>query len=657
MRKRRYVAAAAAAVLAASAAAAATAIATAGENDERPQSLPEPEAVAVDTVTLPTGDMVRQWPSGALEVVPAEGRESVGFIGKTATDGSGDVVVIPADKAADLQSGAEDVRRYNVSKMLEDGFTDAAAVPESELDARAYVGLAPVAEAAAELTEAEAAASQTVTVKVLDRSGAAPENALLSWVRTDGTEEDTGEITLGADGTGTADLPAGAYLLTSLVWNAASDTERGEATYGFTAFTVDDAATEVVVDAAAAQPITVDVEREDAELTEFAVQLAAQGEVHSAGVIEWFDGNTDAYLLPRPDTDDYEFQFTYQPELEGAADPYTYHLAFGEYGAYPSETAFSVTDAELAVEHTEFQDWGVELPGRQCDYPLLSEQQGVEVCLAHDLVVPSERTMLYTAESVTWTRDLKVGQFEEYDLVDGYSIWEDAITLEAGETERVVGGDALSAGLPIVDRLDVDGYDQISGAVFPAATYGAGELVWTGYAGDVTLSKDGETIGTTDILQGWGFDLPEGDKGRYTLEVTTEHGTATGLYATESDMTWEFDSTEVTDENASLALPVVLVDAEGVENGTADAAAAQAVTLTMSSVEWAEDTTAEQMTFEVSYDDGATWTEVPIALEGDTATASLEHPEGAEFVSTRLTAVDDAGTEVNQTVIRSWGLS
>lgn len=58
------------------------------------------------------------------------------------------------------------------------------------------------------------------------------------------------------------------------------------------------------------------------------------------------------------------------------------------------------------------------------------------------------------------------------------------------------------------------------------------------------------------------------------------------------------------------------------------------------------------MSLEVSYDDGATWTEAE--LDGDTA--ALEHPEEAEFVSLRLTAADSAGTDVTHTTIRSYGL-
>ncbi|MEV3936048.1 hypothetical protein AB0K52_08750 [Glycomyces sp. NPDC049804] len=651
MRKRRYVAAAAAAALAAGAAAAATTFANA---TPEPGAAPE-TALAVESVTLPTGDTVRQWAGGALEIVPAEGREHVGFIGRTARDGSGDVVVVPADQAAALQSGEEDARRYNVTRLLEHGVADAAALTESELDGldgRAYEALAPAGDAAGALVDA-AAATQTVTVTVRDRSGDAPENALIEWASAD--SEDYGEIVLDENGTATVELPAGDYLLSTLAWNAAGEDARGEATFGYTAFTVGSKAVRVSVDAAAAEPIGVEVDRADAEVSEFVVAADAENEHQHSGQFEWFDGSTDAYLLPEPETDGYEYEFLYQPELTGggAEDPYTYHLAFGGSG-YPAATQFAVSDAELAIEHTDYQGWGVDVPARQCDYPELSEEQGALFCIAEEFTAPSQRTMLYTAEPAVWTRDLKVGLTENYDLVEGFSMWEDTIALPAGESDRTVGGAALAAGVPSVDRFNIDEeFDNLSGGVFPAATYAGGELQWTGYTGSVTLSRDGEALGESDLFTGFGFDLPAGESARYTLDVQASRGTDTGLYATESAMSWTFDSAP--GEDSGVMLPAVLLEAEGVANGAADAAAAQEVALAVAGYGLAE-VAVEELAFAVSYDDGATWTEVAIDGDGTAFTATLDHPEGAESVSTRFTGTDTAGTEFALTTIRAWGL-
>ncbi len=98
------------------------------------------------------------------------------------------------------------------------------------------------------------------------------------------------------------------------------------------------------------------------------------------------------------------------------------------------------------------------------------------------------------------------------------------------------------------------------------------------------------------------------------------------------------------------------MNAEGVEGGYADADEPLDIALGLVTDRGAEPTTAESMTFQVSYDEGGTWIDVPIDLDCGTATATLEIPEGAEAVSTRFFATDDAGTEVGQTTIRSFGL-
>ena len=93
---------------------------------------------------------------------------------------------------------------------------------------------------------------------------------------------------------------------------------------------------------------------------------------------------------------------------------------------------------------------------------------------------------------------------------------------------------------------------------------------------------------------------------------------------------------------------MVTLASEAVQSGWAERDQPQEITVALASLEH----TAESIGLEVSYDDGETWTAAE--LDGDTAT--LEHPEDAEFVSLRLTATDSAGTEVTHTTLRSFGL-
>jgi hypothetical protein len=161
-----------------------------------------------------------------------------------------------------------------------------------------------------------------------------------------------------------------------------------------------------------------------------------------------------------------------------------------------------------------------------------------------------------------------------------------------------------------------------------------------------------------DPWGGYEFDLTGFDEGRYTLEVDSTKTTDTALVGTAATQTWNFDldPTSATDEGTTLALPVVLMRAEDVEGGFVEDEDELDVTLDLVVNEYAPEVTAAAMTLEVSFDDGRTWDEVEIDRDGNSASGTIEHPEDAEFVSVRMTAVDDAGTEVTHTTIRSYGL-
>jgi hypothetical protein len=63
-----------------------------------------------------------------------------------------------------------------------------------------------------------------------------------------------------------------------------------------------------------------------------------------------------------------------------------------------------------------------------------------------------------------------------------------------------------------------------------------------------------------------------------------------------------------------------------------------------------------EVAIEASFDDGTTWSRVPGALAGTQFTGIVINPPGAEFVSLRGTASDVDGNQVEQTIVRAYGL-
>lgn len=174
--------------------------------------------------------------------------------------------------------------------------------------------------------------------------------------------------------------------------------------------------------------------------------------------------------------------------------------------------------------------------------------------------------------------------------------------------------------------------------------------------GTARMTKDGEEVGKGDLRDGHGrFQLPDNDSGHYTLEVDVSHGGKVTPLTTTNTMVWEFDS-ESTDQATSLPVSAVHVTPAGVSNGYAEAGAEQDFTFDFVAQEGAPDTDLTGFAYEVSYDDGKTWQDVDVTVDGDSGSGTMKHPGDATFVSIRTTATDDEGNKVTQTTLRVMAL-
>jgi hypothetical protein len=619
------------------------------------------------TVVLPTGDTVRVMPDGTAAIEPAEGREDIGFVTPSVRDGSDELIAVPFDKVADIEAGLEDPRRYNVTRLLEAGVTDAATASASDLDERDYTGLLPDETGA---SAAAAAAAQEFSVVLRDRAGAVPELVRAEWSTRDGS--DFGFFAFDENGVGSAELASGEYVVVYEYLNRSTETERGERLLGMAAVTVGDGKGQLVVDAAAAQPISVDVERDDAEYLGAPVSLTARSETEEP--LELAAGGTtgamtDVYMMPEPDLPEFTFAFMYQPTFaspEGSADPYTYNLAMGESSGYPTDTEYSVPDDELAQVETHFPKLGAAASGETCEYgDFKAEPVGLGICLPAPVEFPSTRTMLYTAgPEIGWNHGTQGGVYNEVgELIDGFvDDQRDGVVYGTGETERTVLHGPFTVGPPALGRETVDeATNRLGGFLYPGFSANGEALEQVGYEGTVVLSRDGELIDEEafgDDVNGGFFavEMPN-DPGRYTLASEADYVGTTSDFATASSQSWEFDLGELPEDSGEeLPLPVVGLSIEGAEGGWVEDDGSVEVTLQALAGSPSAPVDVESMTFEVSYNDGRTWKRVRLDRDGGTAEAVFCPPRRAEFVSVRMTAVDSEGTEVTHTTIRSFGL-
>jgi hypothetical protein len=209
---------------------------------------------------------------------------------------------------------------------------------------------------------------------------------------------------------------------------------------------------------------------------------------------------------------------------------------------------------------------------------------------------------------------------------------------------------APNPGAPIQrggDRMRV----YLDGFTDAAGNHGQAYTDASGMKTHLEVRADGTPVAATDNLP-YGFAaLPAGDS-QVAIQLTTDNPQAWNQLSTHTDTTWSFPSTTSDDlvtEPVLLPHYDVAVDLRNrVRTGPGKRAVFDlAVTHADGST-----TTVDDLSLDASWDDGGTWTTASV-----TPTDSGWHvvlPRGTGFVSLRLHAADDAGSGIDQTVVRAF---
>ncbi|MEU6089792.1 S8 family serine peptidase [Streptomyces sp. NPDC047085] len=172
--------------------------------------------------------------------------------------------------------------------------------------------------------------------------------------------------------------------------------------------------------------------------------------------------------------------------------------------------------------------------------------------------------------------------------------------------------------------------------------------------------KDWMALYQGDQQLDWGnaewLQVPALAPGRlpYRLVLDNDRGTWADPYSTHTLTEWDFTSA-ATGTESTESLPLIQLD-YGVDTDAAGRADRRAeLTVTASHL---PGTTAAigKPALEVSYDDGKTWLRSDLSRAGDGWRTGLSAPASADFATLRVTARDDAGNTVSQTITRAFGL-
>jgi subtilisin family serine protease len=539
-----------------------------------------------------------------------------------------------------------------------------AAVPVTLTPARAAVGLyggrldARSADGAVVLTTALGAYSEPesydLTLTSLDTAGQAAAYAVAFVV-----DARTGDFSLldMAGGAGVLRRPAGTYIVLATILGP--DTATIEARTVSLRRT-----TEMTLDARQSNPVTIAAPGvPDAVPDDLAFFLADLG-VGNSGFGSGLIGPTSFMRVTPTRGRIAGLGWAFFGELRkagsggvldpGPPSPFVYHGAFQGAGTLPAHPAFRFTGADTATVTHHFAR---QSPGAERLFGAESTSRTGGLGVYRELGDLAQRVDHYSVgRDLTWTDRLLQGEVPTSDqYVHTADIVDRDVPHRVGEhsTQRwnagpfgpapaLVGryGDFLDAALPLIT-------DSAPGHLgMPDSAYDHGTA---------TLYRGGDVVATSDTAAYLSAEGLPAAESAYRLVAENTRTAAWTQFATRVRAEWTFRSARAPEGGTVLPLAGVRFAPRLDELNRAPASGTFGVPVR---VERSDGTVPDvaSLTVQVSYDDGATWTEVPLTGSGATRTATLTHPGRAGWVSLRATAAGRDGATVTQTVIHAYAL-
>ncbi|WP_406032516.1 S8 family serine peptidase [Nocardioides sp. NBC_00163] len=347
--------------------------------------------------------------------------------------------------------------------------------------------------------------------------------------------------------------------------------------------------------------------------------------------------------------------------LEGKAvefPNYLYDISKSWPGEIPAELALAPTTRQLATVESRYNDTQERLA---VDDRADCRDYQWPPCLSVRALQPTatDRTdYVSTYDGVTW-----------YENVDHESTWEQRGVRQAYEPRSTTVRNWFA---PVTAPRTGDGYwgPRHSGdwfAVNVPDSSGAAGITGGFPWGETPVTSrlfQGDTLVRESISHAVQTTVPvaEGPQ-TYRFEIDTDAAGDAHRYSTSTRTSWTFVADQadpVPSGEVGTPLPLLQLDydVDTALDGTVRAGAEVPFAVVPYTVPGAERAgSVKAATLEVSYDGGSTWTAVKLRKDGDRWETRLRIPaRGADLVSLRATARDDAGNTVTQKVVSAFGV-
>lgn len=485
---------------------------------------------------------------------------------------------------------------------------------------------------------------------------------------------------LDSDGTATLRVPSGTYALQGMlrttppdentpnVWTAMAEPE--------VEITED---TELVFDARAGNPVTVETPAHDAEpRRRTALQLSRgtrDGFRANRSVLAYADGTT-FQAAPSEAVTLGAFEFSSRWQLADPEEPidtsFLYDVIFPEEGAIPEDLHYVVRPEDVG---TSVQNFHVHVD----DHPQIREYrhawrpwQRFSTAFLQDTPVGAVRTDYLTAADTQWTRDTVLSP-------QGYSTYAARMSAprmqyQPGEHEvrdwyQQVVTPGMIEGSPWHEggRQYREG-DTLQVSIAEFVDNQRGHWSWYHSSLDEAafrVFEDGDPVAEQERPQG-SFGLsPDPSRVRMELDVNRD-GVDWWQLSTRTETAWEFDTTRP--EAGDELVPFLLVDYDTELDLTNTAAHPRqqrgpaTLELRVRHQPGITDPPAiDGADVAVSLDDGDTWLDRPLREPADgvfeVVLPQRDPADGTGYVSLRVQAWDAEGNRIEQEVTRAWRLA
>ncbi|WP_413758531.1 hypothetical protein [Streptomyces sp. MMBL 11-3] len=542
-------------------------------------------------------------------------------------------------RVTDDAVGAARATRYAVASL--DGTVSVRRTGRTAADStttRLPVAARSTKAKAAAASAAAPAAAASYTVKLNITHADVASKSYYVWDRTSWTSyavknDPTGD-------SGTVKLPPGDYFAVAL------HDDWMEPSYLLTSsFTVGSAAKTVNFDQRAAKETAIRTDDTTATRQASAVWISVPG-----GGLAGFAGSASGKVYVTPfSVSGVSLRLH---ELLGKAgssvsapSPYRYDLTHSFTGTVPASPVKTVRTSSLAKTVTQVAGQGTRTTATLQSVPSFGEWTGVYIGSSVPAAGPVTE---YSTPGITYSRLFSYGPGDmTLDLPDR--------TLSAG-----TGADETVGAAPAQPvRREHGGSQRNSGKMWLYEPHTFGDAAGhAGTDGRATYSyrlssSDGTTYAQADGLDAYATlsssALPSQQK-TYTLDQTVRRHVPYSRLSTQVRTEWTFRS----DYTSGGELP--LIDTRLAVPGLDALGRASAGPVRVDTGATTRNTDGVDVNTRVtglasSTDDGATWTDVPVAADGS---ATVDVPATASFVSLRVTATDDEGNSLRRTVTRAF---